>query len=315
MNFVRAFINLFQFNRTNWKAVVLCFLAASVFWLFNAFNKRYSTDLQFPLKFEYDQSKYVPQSPLQPKLKLNVSGSGWELFRSSVGFKLPHLIIPVERPAELKKIVANSLVPVLAGQVGGLQINYVVADTLHLNLDARKVRTFFIGLDENSISFRQGFGINGAPQISPSIVELDGPASIIDKLPDTILAQVPAKDLRNDFNDEVEVPFFANEFIKRNPPLVKVKFDVVPVKEVAVRLKVRVVNAGSFRTFTNDSVRAVCKVPTQLVDDLKDRMHSMEAVVDLSDAQRGTIKRLPVITGLPDYVNKISVDTLTVKVN
>ena len=58
MNFLRAIGNMLRFDRANWKAVMLCFFAALVFWLFNAFNKNYAANIRFPLRFEYNQWAY-----------------------------------------------------------------------------------------------------------------------------------------------------------------------------------------------------------------------------------------------------------------
>ncbi|KXK31544.1 MAG: hypothetical protein UZ12_BCD005000275 [Bacteroidetes bacterium OLB12] len=102
MNVVKLLVNLFQFNRTNWKAVSLCFLAAAVFWLFNAFNKNYSTEIRFPLVIEYNQSRFIPIGNLPTELRLNVNGNGWDLFRKSIGISLPQLTVNIERPLEIK---------------------------------------------------------------------------------------------------------------------------------------------------------------------------------------------------------------------
>jgi hypothetical protein len=42
------------------KVVVMCLLAATTFWFLNALNKDYSTRITYPVRFEYDDSVYVP---------------------------------------------------------------------------------------------------------------------------------------------------------------------------------------------------------------------------------------------------------------
>ena len=68
MNFFRAISDLLRFDRTNWKALALCFFAAAVFWMFNALNKNYATNLRLPLEFEFDNTKYIAVEPLPASL-------------------------------------------------------------------------------------------------------------------------------------------------------------------------------------------------------------------------------------------------------
>jgi len=89
---------------------------------FNAFNKEYSTNLRFPILFEFNGERYVPAEHFPKSVTLNVSGIGWDLFRRRIGVKVPQLIIPLDRPAEIKKIVASALIPVMATQIGNLKL-------------------------------------------------------------------------------------------------------------------------------------------------------------------------------------------------
>src|SRR5271154_4253094 len=147
MNILRLLFNVFRFDRANWKAVALCVLTAVVFWVFNAFNKNYSTNIRFPLLFEFDGEKYAPAEHLPKTVNLNVSGNGWELFRKRFGVKVPPVIIPLERPNEVKKIVGSTLAPMFATQVGNLKINFVVTDTLHVQIDQLDSHRFKLAAD------------------------------------------------------------------------------------------------------------------------------------------------------------------------
>ena len=108
MSVLSTILDIFRFNRRNWKVVVLCILAATIFWLFNALNKTYTTNITFPLEFDYDKETFVAVQPLPSNVRINVKGIGWDLFRRSAGLKVPALSIPLERPSEIKKIVATA---------------------------------------------------------------------------------------------------------------------------------------------------------------------------------------------------------------
>jgi hypothetical protein len=314
MNFVRVITNLFQFNRTNWKAMILCVIAAGVFWLFNAFNKTYSTDLDFPLRFGYDKDRYVADSPLPTSIKINVSGLGWELFRKSLGLKLPELIVALERPIEQKKIIASTLTPILAGQLGGLQINYIITDTLNVHLDMLHKQEYYLKVNKASLELRQGFGLSVPIKITPDRVELEGPYHLLKKIPDTIQINIPEKDLHKSYSDDVEVLLTGNEFIKRNPPLVKVQIEVMPVSLVEIILSVKPINMPvGYNPAFPETISSSWFVPADKEEEFKARMQANEAIIDLSKLLKGSNQLTPMVTGLPDYARIHSIDSIVLK--
>ena len=78
MRLFNSILNIFRFNRRNWRAVVLCVFAATIFWFFNALNKSYTTNINFPLSFDYDRDNFVPVRNLPAQVRLNVTGNGWD---------------------------------------------------------------------------------------------------------------------------------------------------------------------------------------------------------------------------------------------
>ena len=186
MRIFRVISNLFQFNRTNWKAVALCFLAALTFWLFSSLNKNHTANITVPLHFEFDNDRYVPVA-IPHYASLNVSGNGWDLLRKSVGLKLPLLRIPLDKPTEVKKIPGSTLISLVSGQLGSLQINYVVGDTLGLEIDLKDSHKFRLVADLGNISYKKGYGRISPIVILPDSVEIEGPKSILHNFPDSIV--------------------------------------------------------------------------------------------------------------------------------
>jgi len=316
MNFARVFKNFFQFNRTNWKATILCFLAAAIFWIFSAFNKNHATTIRFPLRFEFDNQKFVSVNPLPHHISINVSGSGWELFRNTLGIKLPELIIALERPVETKKIPSSSLAPVLTSQLGGLHINYLVTDTLHIYLDERMSRTFRLSADISKVKFRQGYGSTGVLEVVPDSVIIDGPRSIIKSIPDTIILPVSGKQISKSFRDELEVSLFNSESVNRNPPVISVSVEVGPVETFEAKLKVKSINRPrALKSFFTDSVKVILLVPVNQSEDLRGKLSQVNAILDLKDARRGSYQIYPKIIGLPIYAQVVSIDSVSFKIN
>src|SRR5688572_11639754 len=182
MSIINSIFNLLRFNKRNWKAVALCVFAATVFWFFNALNKNYTANITFPLAFEYRQEGYIPVRPLPDKIKVNVTGIGWNLFRRSIGVKVPPLIIPLERPTEVKKIVGAALPALFANQLDGSQINFVLTDTLYIAIEPRSTRYMSLKVDAPSILFRDGYGMAGPASVTPDSILIEGPLGLIRNL-------------------------------------------------------------------------------------------------------------------------------------
>lgn len=313
MNFFRVISNLFHFNRTNWKALSLCLLAALVFWFFNALNKDYSTNLRFSVNFLFDQERYVAVEPLPKEVFMNVSGNGWDLLRKSLGVNLPDMNIPLERPTEVKKIVGSTLPALLAGQLDNMRINHVVTDTLYLALDPREKRRIKVAVDPVNFGFASGFGRLSPIVVLPDSILLEGPKSVLDQLPDSVLLELNEEGIKNDFREEVEVKLSKMDLLKRTPETVEVIFEVVEWVEVnkRVRLIVEGVPNNTRLSLEKDSVECRVQVPKSQLEDFNEAVGHQVAVLDLKGVRKGDRRLLPKIQGLPINTRLIYVDSVS----
>jgi hypothetical protein len=307
MNILRIFVNLFRFDRANWKVVSLCVLTAMVFWIFNAFNKNYSTNVRFPLLFEFDGEKYAPAEHLPKSVNLNVSGNGWDLFRKHLGLKVPPVIIPLERAKEIRKIVGSTLAPMLATQVGNLKINYVVTDTLYLQIDERDSHRYKLVADISGITFREGYGRISPVVLLPDSISLEGPQSRLHALDDSILLVLDEKNLSKNFRTEAEVVFPGSEFLKRNPPVIQIMFEVNQVVSVKKNLKVMMTkNPGPD---VADSVEALFQIPASRAQDFQ--LQSREILSEVRATQfKKSHSALPHVINIPPYALLLRVDSV-----
>jgi hypothetical protein len=311
-SFMRIFqvINkLFRFNRANWKAVVLCFFTAFIFWLFSALNKNHTTNINFPIQFEYDKSRYMPV--LEPRhVSLNVSGNGWDLLRKSVGLRLPILMIPLDKPSEIRKIPGSTLLALVSGQLNSLQINYAVGDTLDLQIDLKDSHKFRLMADLNNITYKSGFGRISPVVILPDSVEIEGPKSILHDFPDTILLSLSENRLSENFREEAEVVVPNTELIKRNPPVVEVRFEVGQVEEITWNLKLQFLNKKAAAVIeAPDSVTCYLVVPKNHGRDILLQTQA-RAIVDLSGLPKGKSILMPATEGLSPMVQLVRIDSV-----
>lgn len=302
MSFLRAIGNLLRFDRANWKAVFLCFIVAIVFWLFNAFNKTYSTNVRFPLRFEYNTENFIPVNELPRQITVNVSGNGWDLFQSYLGIKHPELAIAIERPLDTRKIVGTTLLPQLQPQLGKLKINYVVTDTLHLKLDERDAHLFKVVVDARSLQFKEGYGLISPIVVLPDSVSIDGSKRLLHELPDSIMLLVTEKGLNENFSEEMEVTLPEDMNLIRTPPTVKVMFEVGAIKMIAQRVKW----IEKMQNSNSDSVAIKVIVPAHQVENF------MSIRTELLARGRKTknAKVFPAQFNLPLYARIVEIDSV-----
>jgi len=296
--------------------VALCFIAAAIFWLFNAFNKNYSTNLRFPLRFDYSREKFIPLDNLPRDVRVNVSGNGWDLFRKSIGIKLPDLSISLPKPTEVKIIVASSLTPSFSEQLGsGLRINYIVNDTLRLQIDELDSHQFKLFVDLSQVTFREGYGRVSAVVVIPDSVKLIGAKSLLHQMPDSIALILPKSELDDRFKKEIEIVIPNRESITRSASVASVMFEVGSVEKIDAYVTTTLVNANrSFKQTFIDSVKVSFRIPKAQVATFNDDRHLIVAIAQMKNKPKGMYRLQPTLTGLPKYVEVLAIDSVSVKV-
>lgn len=312
MNRINSIVNFLRFNGRNWKAVALCFFAATVFWFFNALNKTYTTNLRFPLKFDYDQQLYVPVRALPETVRLNVTGNGWALFRRSAGLKVPPLEIPLERPTETKRIVGTTLPAFFANQLDGLKINLVLADTLYVDLEPKTGKWSKLAIDPSSIRLRQGYGLSSDISILPDSVFLEGPRPLIEAIRDTLLLQIPFQNIAEPFMEDVEVRVPSSDLVRREPATVAVMFTVDKFETIvdSVSLVIKNIPSAAWPVIGRRKIPATFVGPSKFLD--RAAIDSMKAVIDLRGIKRGEARFAPRIINVPSFIRVVKVDSVTV---
>jgi hypothetical protein len=311
MKFIATILNLFRFNQKNWKAVVLCLVAATIFWFFNALNKNYSANINFPVTFEYDEEGYIPVKPLPHYIKLNVSGLGWDLFRKSLGIKVLPLHIPLENPAETKKIVGASLPSLFLPQLEGVQINFVLTDTIHLQIDQKATRQVFVAIHALDAYLKDDVGLSEPVSIQPEVITLEGPQSLLKAFSDTLYITLPVRNIEKSYEEDIEVEF-ENKLIRSNPSEVRVRLSVDKLLEITDNIPLQFINLPKEirSALLVKDVSCTYRLPVTLAHSLAP--DSLIAVLDLSGLVRGKHKLVPAISGLPAFSQLLQVDSVAV---
>lgn len=315
MNFFRAISNILRFDRTNWKALVLCFFAAAIFWIFNALNKDYATNLILPLQVEFDESQYIAVEPLPTHLLLNVSGNGWEILRKRLGFKVPVISLPLERPSETHRVAAGSLIPMVASQMEVLKLNFMVTDTLRISIEPKLSRKVKLVVKTDRIVFKNNFGRISQITLSPDSIILEGPQSIVEDIGDTIILHPEATRVSGNFRENIEVIVQHSELIKRNPPTAEVAFEVGMIDSMIVHANVIILKGSGPVELYKDSVECIFRVPQRERDSFMQAAAGLTATISVKDLKKGGVKSfLPTLNkNFSENIELVQIDSVKVK--
>jgi hypothetical protein len=313
MSFVNSIFNILKFNRRNWKAVVLCIFTATVFWFFNALNKTYTTNINFPLAFDYDEENFMPVDGLPQSVRLNVTGNGWELFKRSTGVKLDPLEIPLERPAEVKKIVGSGLTFAFTNQLNGLEINRVLNDTLYLDLEPRIGRWINLAVDSIQYNVKQGYGLTSDIAIVPDSTYVVGPKRIVEKIKEPVMLDIPQRNIDEHYIRDIAVELPFQKVLSREPVSVSVMFNVEEMITVmdSIQLVVENIPPSVSDVMNSGKLPVTLSIPESFMESLN--MDSVKAVLDLKTFTGGTARILPRVEGLPPYSHVVKIDSVIVR--
>lgn len=303
--------NVLRFNKKNWKAVMLCVCAAMIFWFFNSLNKQYAANIKFPVRFDFDRTVYMVVSPLPEEVRLNVSGLGWDLFRRSVGFNTEPLKIQLDRPVETRKIVGSVLPVMFSAQMEDLKINFILTDTLYLNIEPRQTKTVVLAVRSVNRYIQKEYAVAGDVKVSPDKAIIIGPQTLIKMLPDTIDLQLNDQNIDQAYDEEINLPEF-NALLNPEPKRVQVSFEVEKNVEYEDTLSLKMTNAPRrSRPFMENPV---IKVRLKSIERYAGQIDhdSVYALIDLSGVSAGRTKFLPQIIGLPPEVKLVGVDSVAV---
>ena len=313
MRLLYTIFNILRFNRRNWKAVVLCLFTAMIFWFFNALNKTYTTNISFPLAFDYDNENFIPVGGLPRDVRLNVTGNGWELFKRSTGVKMEPLQIPLEKPGEVKKIVGSGLEFSFTSQLNGLRINHVLSDTIYLDLEPKVGRWIKLVVDSVQYNIRTGYGLASEIALIPDSTYVEGPERLIQRIREPIKLNIPQRNIDEHFVENIEVELPYQEVITRNPAAVSVMFNVEEMITIqdSISLALENIPPAVSDVMSSGKVPVSLSVPERFVEEL--RMDSLRAVLDLRNFKGGTARILPRVDGLPPFSSVLKIDSVIVR--
>jgi len=274
---------------SNIKVVVLCVAAATTFWVLNALNKdNYSTIVDYPVQWEYDQKNYIPVKPLPQSIQIQISGNGWDLLRQYFNISGTAYPILLQSPAEKKYLLSADLKRSLGEFITPTQLENVLGDTIHYQIDRIVTKTLRPVLDSLSYSFDKNIALEGKVNFIPDQLEITGPSSVLEAFEGNYPVALNASKINSNFSGKV--PLTVDEplapLIQLKQKEIQVSFSVLSYLEGNKRLKIKKINFPSNVKISNEELIPVLSYLIEESDlpQLKDLQ--FEAVLDYRKRNR-----------------------------
>lgn len=293
--------------------VALCLLAATIFWFLNALNKEYTTEISYPIRFSYDNESFVSTEPLPQRLTLNATGYGWTLLRKTLGIKAEPIIYRIENPLGTRFLTAAALLPTATDQLKEIKINFIENDTIFTDFEPRAFKHIAVQVDSLQVELRENYLITSPVVVSPDTITFKGPASLIKKLPDVLIMNVPGKEIDENYDEEIPVAYTQDPLITQSAERVEVRFGVSEFVRETQNLPIETVNFPEKKSIELPVREVMAEYWVLPEDATKATPASFRVTADYKSYNRKDSTVVLTVQSQPDFVRSLSLQTQTLK--
>ena len=302
-------------KKDNWKVVVLAVVGATTFWLFTALNKSYDTRINYPIEFEFDRDSLVVVSPLAEEVRIDVHGGGWNLLRKTFWLNSSPIRVTLDNPTETKYLSKPGLLPLISDQIGALRLNYVVTDTLFVDIDEKVTRRFNIGIDSLDIPLEENHRLVSEIKIEPDSIELTGSKKLLNEMENVIWCRFDEDKINENYSGSVALDLPHNAPVASSIEEATVSFNVKKFVRKIVQVPYDRLNFSP----DNHAIDSTLMLSFTIVEDSAATVTATDfgVVVDYATYNPQDSTVLPVILFFPDGISdlqllpkKLKVETL-----
>ena len=208
------------------KILLYCFVVGFFIWLFNELNNKSDATILYPINFKYEDSDELFVVDAPPKfIDISINGTGWNLLRNLLKLNIKSAEYNINKPTQTKFILSSSLFPNISQSLEGVNLNYVVTDSILFNIELKSNRNLKILVDTSDISFRDNFERVGDILTSHNEIKVEGPQSIIKSLDDEYIIKIEDQNIDSDYDEEIRIEDL-NKFLTPNPDKINLSFKV-----------------------------------------------------------------------------------------
>lgn len=272
----------------NLSVFLICLCLTTVFWLLNAFTKDYSTELNFPLRYENIPEQQVIVNELPKFLAVEVNGFGFKLLSFYLFGSLDSLSVDYDsgikkyrKEGDLSIIPKARLKDLASSEIpSDIKIESINIDSLRICTDPITQR--IVQVKPNIVyTIKNQSYLKDSISVTPNKILLSGPTSLLNKLEfiSTKLLEIDEldKSLSTDIDLEFPKNFSSNEkYVRLNIPV-----DKATEKEILVPIEILSDSSKrSFKLFPN-SVTVRVKIGLSDYDNLE--VDQFKFIVETAD--------------------------------
>jgi hypothetical protein len=220
-----------QLTSQDIKALAVCMLLSTVFWLSVTLSKTYSTSYTLHIRL---------LSQVHP-VQVEVKGSGWSLLRLSFHPLLDTLAFTL--PSNVDVLPARRLLPIIKQHFpDDLEITIISPENIILyepsRLTTKKIRLLPPTEQINELLCDSCY-IASAPTVEPSHLTVEGKSEKIKLLPDTLVLPLYALSINEDFDISYRSrQLISQKDIQLQPDIVRLHFGVGYFQQITLQLPV-----------------------------------------------------------------------------
>lgn len=298
------------------KVVVLCVAAATTFWVLNALNKdNYSTIVDYPVQWEYDQKNFIPVKSLPNSIQIEISGNGWDLLRKYFKIGGTPYLIQLNSPAEKKYLLTADLKRSLGEFITPTQLQNVIGDTIHYQIDRIVTKTLRPVLDTLGYSLDKNIALEGKVNFNPDQLEITGPSSVLEAFDGKYPVALNATKINSDYSGKVSltVDESLTKLVQLKQKEIQVSFSVLTYLEGNKRLKIRKVNFPNTVSLPNEELVPVLSylIEEANLPQLKDL--KFEAILDYRKRNRADSTLQLEVSPNPNFLKEVRISPPQIK--
>ena len=290
--------------------VVLCIAAATTFWVLNALNKdNYSTIVDYPVQWEFDQKNFVAVKPLPKSIQIQISGNGWDLLRKYFNISTNAYPILINSPAEKNYLLTSDLKRGLGEFITPTLLENVLGDTIPLQIDRIVTKTLIPELDSTGYSLDRNIALEGKVSFNPDKLEVTGPSSILESYQGKFPVVLNAKKIAKNYSGKVPLELEEDlvTLVQLKQTEIQVSFSIVTYLEGNKRLKIKKLNFPANVKLANEELIPVLSYLIQEADLAKLKDLEFEAVLDYRKRNRADSTLQIQVNPNPKFLKEVKI--------
>lgn len=218
-----------------------CIGIAAVFWLLQKMSLEYRYVIKVEASYTHNQDSVMLMYPLPAELQLEITSTGWQLFRYGLLFQLPQVTIDMNDYRNSRSLSFNTLRTSFTEQLNNrYQVESVFPAQVELEWQPQQTRRVPVRLIE-SVQIDPQYGLKGTIQLTPDSVIVSGPYGVVDTITYLYTDTLSLVSVAEPVSGTIAISRNQLQNIRINPTTVDYMLTVEPYTEATLQLPVTAV--------------------------------------------------------------------------